>query len=188
LVTGITLVSGVFLGPSSARAQDVPPQVQAVLVVKAVAYDQSLKSRTQGAVNVVVLSRPGHAASEAASSGVANALAELAKKSDVGGMPLRVSSMPYTTAAALDAAVQAGKTTVLFVGPGMEDGVGAISAVARKRSVLTACGSEAYVRAGLSMGIVLKNDKPSILVNLPATRAEGVSLDANLLRIAQVIM
>ena len=182
------LAGGVALAPGPAHAQDVPPQMQAVLVVKAVAYDQSLKTRAQGAVNVVVLFRPGHAASESGSTAVTNALTGLAKKADVAGLPLRVVAMPYTTAAALDAAVQAQKATVVFVGPGLADAVGAISGVTRKRSVLTACGSEEYVRAGLSMGIVLKNDKPSILVNLAATRAEGASLDANLLRIAQVIM
>jgi hypothetical protein len=44
-----------------------------------------------------------------------------------------------------------------------------------------------YVRRGVAVGIGVVQDKPQVLINLAAARAEGSDFDASLLRIATIL-
>ncbi|MEW5851016.1 MAG: YfiR family protein [Myxococcota bacterium] len=175
------------LPASWAWASEVPPQYQAVLFLKALAYDQNLKARAPKTVNVVVLHRPGAPDSEAASTALIAAMIAAGKQSGVGGTPLQVTALPFTNAAALESSLVSLGAHALFLCPGLTDAVPAITAVARRRGVLSGGGSEAYARAGVSIGLGLKDQKAVLFVNLAASRAEGAKLDSSLLRVAQVI-
>jgi len=176
-----------LLRPGRALAADPVVQVQAVLFTKALAYDQNLRTRAKSSVHVEVLYRAGVSDSESAAGGVSAAFTTLGKKAMVGGLPLVVTSSPYTSAGALEARLSSLNSTAVFVCPELKDAVPSISAVTRKLAVLSGGGGETYVRAGLSLGFILKDGKPVVIVNLPASRAEGAKLDASLLRLAQVI-
>ena len=56
----------------------------------------------------------------------------------------------------------------------------------RERKLLTFTGSADYV-VTLAVGFALYDSKPTILVNIPASRAEGADLDPALLRVAKII-
>ena len=43
------------------------------------------------------------------------------------------------------------------------------------------------VEAGLAIGVEVQGDKPRIVVNLPAAKAEGTSFGSELLRLADII-
>ena len=44
-----------------------------------------------------------------------------------------------------------------------------------------------YVEAGLSVGLDIERDRPQIVVNLEASRAEGADFGAQLLKLARVL-
>ncbi|PYP39871.1 MAG: hypothetical protein DMD43_09830 [Gemmatimonadetes bacterium] len=53
--------------------------------------------------------------------------------------------------------------------------------------ITSATGVRSYVEKGVAVGIGVRQDKPEILINLPASRSEGSEFDASLLRIATVL-
>jgi hypothetical protein len=59
--------------------------------------------------------------------------------------------------------------------------------VTRKRSILSFTSVESLVKSGLSVGLVVRDAKPTILVNLPASKAEGAELDPALLKVSEVL-
>ena len=44
-----------------------------------------------------------------------------------------------------------------------------------------------YVEGGLAIGVDMKGDRPEIVINLAASRAEGAELNAHLLKLARVV-
>jgi hypothetical protein len=44
-----------------------------------------------------------------------------------------------------------------------------------------------YLRTGLSVGIGVRNDRPHIMINLAAAKAEGAAYQAQLLRMSEII-
>ena len=59
--------------------------------------------------------------------------------------------------------------------------------VSQDLKLTTLTGVPDYVRRGVAVGIGVEQDKPQILINLGAARAEGSDFDASLLRIAIVV-
>jgi hypothetical protein len=48
-------------------------------------------------------------------------------------------------------------------------------------------GVPEYVERGLAIGVGVKGERPEIVINLDASRAEGAELNAQVLRIARIV-
>ena len=178
---------GTLLGIRAALATELEPKQLAVMVLRILAYDRNVKARSNGkSAPVLIVYQEGNPSSESVQSDVQNALEDLAGGVAVAGLHPEVVALAYHSAADLEAKVAATRPVAMFVCTGLSDVVPALSAVARKRSVLTLTLTTTYLKAGLSVGLSRGEDRVNILVNLPATRAEGVDLDAALLRLAEV--
>ena len=59
--------------------------------------------------------------------------------------------------------------------------------VSRARRIKTITVVTGYVEAGVAIGLRVRNDKPMIVVNLSAAKAEGSDLTAQLLRASTII-
>ncbi|MFZ5468323.1 MAG: YfiR family protein [Myxococcota bacterium] len=178
---GMTLLGA----PSGARAESAGA-VRAALVLRILAFDRNLAARTQPSVTVAVIFKAGVAESEAAQKEMVADLSMLTKKVTVAGKPVRIVSLPYTQGQ-LDAALAKVDASAIYVCPGLEDEVAAISKTTRGRSTLSLTSVEQAVKQGLAVGVVRRDNKSGILVNLPASRAEGADLDSGLLRVAEVL-
>jgi len=62
-----------------------------------------------------------------------------------------------------------------------------VAKVARARDIRTMTGVQEYVRRGLSVAISARNDRPQIILNLDAARAEGAAYQAQLLRLTNIV-
>jgi hypothetical protein len=182
------LAVAVLLAAARATAQEVPPQYQAVLFLKALAYDHALPERVSGSVRVLVLFRPDQPESQAAARDVAASMVEAGKTTKVvGGLPVEVREVPYIGLVGLGTVLAEKKTAAVFVCPGLENNAVGIASLTRRIGVMSGGGSEALARGGLTLGLGTKGGKATLFVNLTAAKAEGVRLDSNLLRLAQVI-
>jgi hypothetical protein len=76
---------------------------------------------------------------------------------------------------------------VLYVPPGLDKELTAIRSACSERRVAAITPVRAFVDQGLPLGIVLKEGRPSILVNLQAAEAVGMDLDPKLLALSQVL-
>lgn len=173
--------------PGMARAAELDPKQVALLVLRILAYDRNFKVRADGkAAPILLLYQDGNALSEAMQVDLGNVFEELMGSVRVGGLPLQVSALAYTKPLALEARVLSLHPVVLFVCPGLAEAVPQVSAICRKRSVLSMTTTNSYVKGGLSVGLSPGDDRMHIAINLPASKAEGTDLDAALLRIAEV--
>ena len=169
------------------RAEELSAAQQSLLFLRVLAYDRNLKTRSEGALNVAVVYRGGNRDSEQARDAVVSALRDASKRITVARLPIRAVAVEFTSPQAFENLLQSEKISAVYVCPGLGDVTFALSAVTRKRAALTATSIESAVRGGLSIGLLTREGKPELLVNLPATRAEGANLDAALLRLAQVL-
>jgi len=59
--------------------------------------------------------------------------------------------------------------------------------VSRARNIKTITVTAGYVESGIAIGLRVRNDKPVIVVNLSAAKAEGSDLTAQLLKVSTII-
>ncbi|QSQ24334.1 YfiR family protein [Pyxidicoccus parkwayensis] len=185
LASGWALLPLVILASGRAGADPLVDR-QAVITLRALAYDNNLAKRAGGSLAVAVLYKEGHANSVDSSRKWTEALGKLGTLK-VQGMSLQVVRLAYTDAAALKGAVAAQGLDALFVCEGLEAEVEALKTLSRAAKVLTITSSAALVEKGLSLGIVLSGDKNTILINAQASAEEGVSFGSDLLRLATMV-
>lgn len=173
-------------GVSAVKAADVPPSRQAVIVLRAIAYDGNLKMRAGPTVNIAILHKKGNSASEQMGAAVTQAF--MSRQSTlVTGLPIAITRVVFTSAGALKDAITASGIDLLYVCDGLESDVDAIKEITHETKTLSVGASREQVEKGLSLGVVDMDGKVSILVNLQGSRLEGVSFASDFLRLASVI-
>ncbi len=78
--------------------------------------------------------------------------------------------------------------SVLYVSPGLsQPQIERVARTTRRLKVRTMAGLEEYVRWGVALGVVLRDERPRPLVNYEAAKAEGAAFSAQLLGLAEII-
>jgi hypothetical protein len=183
-VIRLALLAALVLA-GTVRADEIPADKRALIVLRVLAYDRNLPRRAASLVSIAVIFRPGDAASVGAASALSAALGEAARQVSVADRPVQIVTLPFRDGLDRDL-VRAG-VAAAYVCPGLEAEVANIATAARRSQTLTFTGEEAGVRSELSVGLVRRGDKAAILVNLVAARAEGADPSAALLRLAEVV-
>jgi len=159
---------------------------QVVILMRALAYDGNLKSRAGETVNIAILRKKGHAASETMADLMAKAFGAL-EVSQVSGLPIVVSRLTYTGEEGLRKAIAGSGIDFVYVCEGLDSDLDSIERVTRQLKAMSVGSSQAQVEKGLTIGVFQIEDKCTILLNLSASRLEGISFAADLLRLAKVI-
>ena len=102
-------------------------------------------------------------------------------------LPLKYYTIEFTGSVDLERFVKEKHISVLYITPGSAKSLAAVLKVSEDLKLTTLTGVPDYVRRGVAVGIGVEQDKPQILINLAAARAEGSDFDASLLRIAIVM-
>lgn len=167
-------------------AGELPAVKQGIFLARVIAYDANLKARAGPAVNIAVLAKKGDAESERAADAVMRAFSPL-EAATVLGLPVKISRLGFTGREALDMSIREGGIDTLYVCGGLEAHLADIAAIARARKVLTMASREAHLKQGLALGVFLVDDKNTIMVNIEASRQEGVAFGPELLRLVTVV-
>lgn len=173
-------------GPLREVPREVPIDRQVLILTRALAYDSSLKDRAGAELLIAVLGKPGISASEELARKMTKAFQALGNVK-VQGLPVRATQLLFTTAAALATAVEAQGVDALYVCPGLETDLPALIEVTRQARVISMASREEQVEKGLSLGVFMIEAKPTMVVNLPASKAEGAAFGSDLLRLAKVL-
>jgi hypothetical protein len=153
---------------------------------RAFSYENSLKQRAGDTVVLAVLYKSGNSGSEAA----ADAWAKAFKPADgekIQGLPFQVIRHAYDSVDKLKAVVGEKGVDILVVCEGLESDVANIKDFSREKKVLTVGTKEPLVQRGLAIGVFVEGEKHTIVVNLPAASAEGITFSSDLLRLARLI-
>ena len=84
-------------------------------------------------------------------------------------------------------AVLASGADVLYITPMRAVDLGSITKQTRAAARVTLTGVPEYVDAGIAVGVDLQGERPRILINLAAARAEGADFDSRLLKLAKIV-
>jgi hypothetical protein len=177
---------GAFLVCRLCDAGELPAAKQAIFLARVIAYDANLKARAGPAVNIAILAKKGDTEAEKAADAVMGAFAPL-EAATVLGLPVKVTRLGFTGREALDKSIREGGIDTLYVCGGLDSYLADVRAVARSRKVLTMASREVHLKQGLSLGVFLVDGKNTIMVNLDASREEGVAFGPELLRLATVV-
>jgi hypothetical protein len=183
----VLLLAALAAGSAPARAEELSPRKQALLLLRVLVYDRNLRARAGGAVRVAIAYRAGDRRSEERRDEMVGAFEDVAREVVVAGMPVEVVAVPYRDEADFESRLRAPSPACLYVCAGLELVVKEIAAATRRHAVVSAAGSKELVEAGLAIGLVNRGQRAAVVVNLAAARGEGADLEAALLAIAEVI-
>jgi len=182
------LIMALLIGQLGLMAQEiqVPIRMQVPIFLKILAFDRHLKEKAGDEVVLCVLYQQKYMRSNMAKDEI---VSELEKLGDlrIQGLPVRYVALNFKDRGSLEKAVDEMGIDVFYVTPLRAVELSEITAVARKKKVLTFSTIPEYVESGLSVGLGVRGEKPRIVVNLRAAEAEGAAFSSRLLRLAHTI-
>jgi hypothetical protein len=167
-----------------AEVLDVPPALQASLMLKVITFDRLLAARAENEVAVGIAYQSGNRASLLVKDQVAAAL----KNARVAApdRPVRVVLIDLDKES-IATALGREDLYLLYVAPLRAVDIGELAAATRKAQVTTFTGNGEYVSQGLAVGVRLEGDRPRLLVNVQQAKLEGADFSAELLKLAKVV-
>ena len=180
----IAIVSWVAM--SLAQETAVPVNVQFPLFLKILTFDRHLKTRVGGEIVIGIVYQRKFRTSLNVKDEFVNVAGTSSIKT-IDGIPIRCVPIEIDDETDLANAVSKNRVNLLYVTPVRAVDVEVITAVSRAKQVMTFTGVPDYVESGLSIGIGIKGEKPLIIVNLAAAKAEGTDFSSQLLKLAKII-
>jgi hypothetical protein len=182
----LTLLSTLVASAPAAPGDEVAPARQVLILTRALAYDGNLKTRAGADLLVAVLGKPGNVPSDELASTMGKAFRGLGNVK-VQGLAVRATQIAYKDAASLADMIKREGIDALYVAPGLDAELMGIVEATRRLKVVSMASRQDYVQRGLSLGVFAIDGKPTIVVNLAASKAEGAAFGSDLLRLAKVI-
>ena len=170
--------------PAGAQDISVPVKVQVPLLLKILSFDRSLSAGHDSLVIGVVF-QSHYRTSAAISDEVCRALAAAPRSLDAG-LALRVVTIDLDDPEHLGAALLREGVRVLYVTPLRAVATSAVAAATRERQVVSVTGVVRYVEEGLAVAVDANGERPQIVINLAASRAEGAAFAGQLLKLARL--
>ncbi len=171
--------------PRVAGASEVPVDRQALILIRALAYDRNLTSRAGDELVVAVAYKFGDTTSKTAADKVTKAF-KATKKLKIQGLPIRVVKVAIGRDDLEQITADEG-VDAIFLCPNMSGELATVTALSQRVGVTTLGASHDYSDRGVAIVVVAKNKKASLVVNLSSAKAEGMNLSSELLELAEVI-
>jgi uncharacterized protein DUF4154 len=178
----------VLLAASAAPAQEmpVPAPMQASLFTKILTFDRNLKTRAGRELKIGVLYQKKVRSSLEAQEEFLRAMCgDPGRRID--GLPLNCVAIEWTSAPEVEATLLRRAIRVLYVAPLRAVAIEEIVAISRARKITTLTGVPEFVQKGIALGLMLRAERPLILVHLTGARAEGADFNSQLLKLARVL-
>lgn len=184
----MALLLAVALGSAplaSASAQEgVPPKLALLVMLKVLTYDKNFAARGKGDFIVLIAHEPSRAAARDELLATASQLRENAIQS----RPLKFVSAPAGSAKELGEAAQKLGAAAIVAVPGTSAATaGIIAQVAKERSLYSLALDPPLAEKELVLGVVNKDGRPQIIINLPAAKDINATFEPTVLRLARVI-
>ena len=177
LLVAVLLPSGIAFGQSK-----LPVDLEAAIVLRALAYDRNLKQRAESGIHIAVITKNN----DRTSTELVSAFRK-AGKNGVNGIPVEASVVAFESTAQLMDLINNIGFNVLYIHPSVESSLSSIQQVARSKKIPSVGGTLEIVEKGASLGVYVNGDLPKLAVNINTSRLEGLDFSAELLGISTVI-
>ena len=180
------LLTILWTGTSSAQEMAVPVDIQVPLFLKILTFDRNLKERAGDEIVIAVVYQGKYRSSLNVKDEFVKLLQEAAVK-NIDGIPIRCVPLDIGERTDPQNTIAEHNADLLYITPLRAVNTEAITAASRAKKKPTLTGVPDYVESGLAVGIGIKGDKPQIIINLPAAKAEGADFSSQLLKLAKIL-
>jgi len=175
-----------YSGPSGFNDEpDLAMTTQYPLLLKILQFDRSLPQRAGQEIVIAVVYQGRFRASARACEEMRK-VARSAENERIAERRVNIVALDLERVK-LREALDSLEVNVVYVAPLRATDITTITDITRELNITTVTGVEDYVRQGLAVGLGLYQEKPRVLVNLEASRAEGADFSSRLLSLAQVV-
>lgn len=174
-----------ILASSAGLAQgQMPSKVQAAIIYKILKYDKNAASRSNGSVNIVIIVE---GAAEKRKAELVSGFSSINGQS-VDNATIKIAAVTVTGPSNLAAAMKATAGNILYLPQGISaETAAAAIAYAKTNKAPVFSDNPALATQGAAVCLVLEGNSPKMVINLPASQAQGMALSADVLRLAKVI-
>jgi hypothetical protein len=176
--------TALWVGKGAAQSVEVPVRLQVELLAKVAAYDRNFAERARGRAVVLIMVKPGDAASERVGEQIHD---ELSVLGEVGGLPHHEEMVSYSARRSVAALCRSYGAAVLYLSVGLTEEMPSIASALAEQSILTAAVTATYVQKGSVLGFDAESGRPRLVVNLTQARRQKVAFKPELLKLARVI-
>jgi hypothetical protein len=169
-----------------AAEMEVPMDVQFPLFLKVATFDRNLSSRVGDAFVVAVLFQSRYRASLNAKDDFFDVMSR-SQVNLVDGIPIAGVAVEYRDAAELEQLLIEHVADAVYITPLSAVAVDVITRVTRRLQIMSLSGVPPYIEQGVSVGVGIRRERPEIIINLSAARAEGIDFSSRLLNLARVV-
>lgn len=175
-------------GMDSLLAQEmpIPIKVQVPLFTKILSFDRNLKTRVGNEIVLGIVYQKNFRTSFDVQDQIITTITEIPIR-EIDGISLRCIAIEMKENIDLTDIITKNKVDILYITPMRTLDFEKISAISRANQILTISGVPDYIDEGFAVGIGSKGDKPMIIVNLKAAKAEGADFNSQLLKLAKII-
>ena len=187
-VKRIGLILLIFLWATMSWAQEMAVAVntQFTLFSKILAFDRNLKTRRHDEIVIGIVYQSRFRTSLNVKNEILRIAGEYSTRK-IEGIPIRYIPIDLGDETDLESAISTNSVNVLYIAPLRVLEIAGITRISRAKRIITLTGVPDYVESGLAIGIGTKGEKPQILINLAAAKAEGANLSSELLKLSKVI-
>jgi hypothetical protein len=169
----------VSAGVLRAAEYEVPPQLQISILLKVLVYDRTLAARSRDGLNLGVVFDPKNEASRSCKDVFIRTFGESPRQ--LGGVTIGIVETPQE-----NLATEADKgLDIVYVCGGTKSA--AIIETAHKKGLISFAPDESAVQQGVAIGLVPRDGKPKLLINVGCSIASGMQLDPQILRLAELV-
>ncbi|MCB9588219.1 MAG: YfiR family protein [Polyangiaceae bacterium] len=184
LAASAGLLGLVWLSGVEAATVELPVNRQAKLISKLASYDRNFKARAGDVARILVVYKDSDVDSERTAQLM---LAELGRRSKVGGLPHTEERESYRGASWLESRVVEGGLAIVYLCPGLESEMETVAEALTGKDVMTIGSRAGYAERRAVVSFDLVSGKPKLIVNLPQAKRQNVKFSARLLKLAEVI-
>jgi YfiR/HmsC-like len=169
---------------SGGAVQASPADDEAKILLRAISFDRALAARAGTEVVISVVYDARARGGEREREGRVLAFRKLSDRT-IAGLPMRVIWCDCSQSRPIDEALRG--VDIVYLTSGARDCVRAVTAVTRRLRIASLASGRALVEQGVTIGVTIENSRPRLLVNLKASKAEGLDLASQMLQLAEVI-
>lgn len=174
----LVLLSAAITPTASGETSPIPARVQVLLFSKIWMFDRSV-AESDSIVMAVLYQSTFRPSTEAKNQLIEAVRAE--------GLKIRCVPVALDDVERISNELQRVKADVFYVTEMRGINVQDVVEVSRARQIKTITVVSGYLDAGIAIGLRVRSDKPVIVVNLKAAKAEGSDLTGQLLKVATII-
>lgn len=173
---------------TSAINGEVPVGKQTEVLLKMLNYNSSIDAIEGNSLRIGIVYSESNSKSMSDYEAIGNSLFDLISAGKkVKAKKITFSGIGFTSGANLKTQASNLNVAVLYVTPGNDANLAAISQVASSEGILTFSGERSYLTQGIASGVEMVGSNAKIVINLPSAKSQGAKFSAQLLQIANVL-